>query len=257
MANKEVLAQFWQDKDGKTLETWIAAWKRIATLCAARPERGIWFDLMNEPLDWTQMPSYPQQWPIWAQRLIDEIRRIDTVHPIVIEPGPGSLCGGFETFPASKGNNLIYSLHQYQPQSYTHQGVEDIRNTDLAKAYLERQRGWPGKFNDASGGLWDKARLETMLQPVFDFVKRNPDAHIYVGEFSVIRWAPNGAQYLRDNIEIFEQHGWDWTYHAFHEWHGWSPEYDETYSTPENAIKSPGVNSRGAVLLEFFKRNAP
>lgn len=255
-ADREALAKFWRDEDGKNLATWVDAWRRIAVLCADRADQDIWFDLMNEPLDWTQMPSYPKQWPVWAQRLIDEIRKVDTVHPIVIEPGPGGLCWGFATFPALKDDNLIYSVHQYQPHQYTHQGIGDIRNTDLAQAYLERQRGWPGVFGDSGGGLWDKARVEKELQPVFDFLKRNPGTRIYVGEFSVIRWAPDAARYLRENIEIFEQHGWDWTYHAFREFNGWSPEHDDVYSTPEKARKSEGLNDRGEVLVEFLKRNA-
>jgi endoglucanase len=255
-ANKEVYAEFWRDEDGRNLQTLVDAWKRIATLCADRPDQPIWFDLMNEPLDWTQMPSYPKEWPVWAQRLIDEIRAIDPVHPIVIEPGPGGLCWGFKTFPALVGKNLIYSLHQYQPQSYTHQGIADIRNTDLAQAYLERQRGWPGVFGDSGGGFWDKARIEKELQPVFDFIGRNPDARIYVGEFSVIRWAPDGANYLRDTIDIFEQHGWDWTYHAFREFNGWSVEHDNVYSDSPHAAKSVGISDRGAVLLDFMKPQA-
>lgn len=255
-SNRERYAEFWKDEGGHNLQTLVDAWKRIATLCAERPDQPIWFDLMNEPLDWTQMPSYPKQWPAWAQRLIDEIRAIDPVHPIVIEPGPGGLCWGFKTFPALTGGNLIYSLHQYQPQSYTHQGIADIRNTDLAQAYLERQRGWPGVFGDSGGGFWDKARIEQELQPVFDFMERNPDARIYVGEFSVIRWAPDGAKYLREIIEIFEEHGWDWTYHAFREFNGWSVEHDNVYSDSPHAKKSVGISDRGAVLLDFMKPSA-
>jgi len=51
--------------------------------------------------------------------------------------------------------------------------------------------------------------------------------HMYIGEFSAIRWAPdNSAQrYLRDVIDIFEANDWDRTYHAFREWDGWSVEH--------------------------------
>ena len=41
----------------------------------------------------------------------------------------------------------------------------------------------------------------------------------YIGEFSVVCWAPEGSgeQYLRDVMELFEQRGWSWSYHAFRE----------------------------------------
>ena len=32
-------------------------------------------------------------------------------------------------------------------------------------------------------------------------------------------------RYLRDCIELFEENGWDWAYHAFREWNGWSVEH--------------------------------
>ena len=48
------------------------------------------------------------------------------------------------------------------------------------------------------------------------------------GEFSVAVWAPGGAAYLDDLVSIFEEYGWDWTYHAFREWEGWSLEHEGT-----------------------------
>ncbi|HEY9827505.1 MAG TPA: hypothetical protein V6D19_18865, partial [Stenomitos sp.] len=102
---------------------------------------------------------------------------------------------------------------------------------------------------------WDKKRLEQELQPVLAFQKRNPDARLYCGEFSVVRWAPNADRYLRDNLEIFEKYGWDWSYHAFREFHGWSPEYDETFSDGQRPNKSDSLTKRGEVLKEFLIKN--
>ncbi len=41
-------------------------------------------------------------------------------------------------------------------------------------------------------------------------------------------WASGAEEYLRDCIGIFEEYGWDWTYHAFREWPGWSVEHEGT-----------------------------
>jgi hypothetical protein len=248
----ELSTAFW--KDEKNLQNFREAWTKIATLCKSR-NQNIWFDLMNEPLDRKALPSYPKEWPDWAQTLIDTIREIDKVHPIVVEIGPGGLCWGFRDFPSLKGEGIIYSFHQYQPHAYTHQGIADIRNTDLAKAYLDRQLHWPGTFNDHGGGVWDQNRVTKELEPVFAFIKRNPGAHIYVGEFSVVRWAPDGAQYLRDNIEIFEKFGWDWTYHAFREFSGWSLEHTSEYSDPAHAPKALECTDRGQVVRGYTRRN--
>jgi hypothetical protein len=64
--------------------------------------------------------------------------------------------------------------------------------------------------------------------------------HIYIGEFSAIRWAPEGsaARYLSDLIEIFEAHGWDWSYHAFREWSGWTVEHRDDRNDTQPATAS-------------------
>ena len=43
---------------------------------------------------------------------------------------------------------------------------------------------------------------------------------------SVKAWAPGAERYLADLISIFNEYGWDWTYHAFREWPGWSVEHE-------------------------------
>ena len=68
--------------------------------------------------------------------------------------------------------------------------------------------------------------MKRALKPVVEF-QRKYGVHIYIGEFSAIRWAPDDSacRYLKDLIDIFEAHGWDWSYHAFREWDGWSVEH--------------------------------
>ncbi len=236
-------------KDPAVLAGYLDIWTQIATLCKGRDQE-IWLDLMNEPLDRSAMPSGPKEWPGWAQQLIDRIRTIDPVHPVVVEPGPGGLCWGMWSLPLLKGDPVIYSFHQYQPQSYTHQGVADIQHTDLARPFLETGKHWPGEFGDSGGGTWNHDRIVKELEPVTSFLKAHPGARMYVGEFSVVRWAPDGAQYLKDNLEIFERNGWDWSYHAFREHNYWSLERN-----PDNT-EADGFTDRGEVIRDALKRNA-
>ena len=245
---KKNSGQFWADRDN--LKTMIACWREIATMCKDR-DQTIWYDLFNEPLDWNDMPSFPKRWPAWAQQITDAIRAIDPRHEIVIEPGPGGLCWGFKNFPPLKGTKIIYSAHNYQPHEYTHQGISALQNTDLAQAYLKTNRPWPARYGDAGGGLWDKARLVKELQPVIDFQKKY-GVRIYIGEFGVARWAPNAPDYLRDNLAIYEQHGWDWTEHAFRESPVWSPEHEPLFK--EN-VKAEKPTATAQVLREYLDKN--
>ena len=104
---------------------------------------------------------------------------------------------------------------------------------------------YPGKMGSE---YWDKEMIRKRLQAVRDFQKRH-NARIFVGEFSAILWAPGAADYLRDCIEIFEEYGWDWTYHAFREWDGWSLEHE---GTPGN-IRPSANNDRKEVMLKGFR----
>ena len=72
------------------------------------------------------------------------------------------------------------------------------------------------------------------------------------GEFSVINWAKGGDRYLADMIELFEEYGWDWAYHAFREWDAWSIEHEG--KAFRSVVPSPD-NPRKRVLLEALKKN--
>ena len=69
-----------------------------------------------------------------------------------------------------------------------------------------------------------------------------------------IRWAPENSayNYLRDIIDIFEEYGWDWSYHAFREWNGWSVEYTEDKN---NNAPAPEPTNREILLRSFFEKN--
>jgi hypothetical protein len=207
-----------------------------------------WLELVNEPLDWDDMPSYPKKWPAWAQEIVNAVREVSAI-PIVVEPGPGSLCSGYKTFPLLSGGGIVYSVHSYEPEEYTAQGIKSLTATDLAHTFDKISRPWPGTF---SGVHWDKERLRESLAPAIEFAEKN-HVRMYVGEFGVARWAPNADGYLRDNIDLFEELGWDWTNHAFRESTIWSAEYNETYEPKPQLATSP--TKRALVLKEAFSHN--
>lgn len=244
---KEKSADFWNDETN--LEIMKACWVELSYMCKGR-DQIIWFDILNEPLDWRDFPNYTRKWPGWAQEVIDVIRPIEPTRPIVVEVGPGGLCWGFKDFPLLADKNIIYSSHQYQPHKYSHQGISSLNNTDLAKAYLETEQPWPGVYSDTGGGLWDKERLVKEMQPMIDFQKKY-GVRIYISEFGVVRWAPDAAQYIEDNIEVFEEYGWDWSFHAFRENPIWSPEYEPVF---KDNIKSSNTTEIAKVLLKYFHK---
>ena len=188
------------------------------------------YDLLNEP-----KPEDPTKnpWPEMAQHLVEVIREVDPDTPIIVE--------WFLTlpFPVS-GKNLIYSFHFYSPGEYTHNQVSSVHSATNWR--------YPGAIN---GLWWDKEQLRNVLRPYLEFQKQH-QVRIFIGEFSVVAWAPGGAQYLQDCVDLFEEYGWDWTYHAFREWSGWSVEHAGKSRKDNRRI---GDTDRKQVLLKAFEKN--
>lgn len=134
---------------------------------------------------------------------------------------------------------VVYQVHMYHPIVFTHQKVFDPKQAECR---------YPGVID---GIPTDKETLRKKLQPVRDF-QLAYNVPIYVGEFSAIRWAPGACEYLRDCIDIFEEYGWDWSYHAFREWDGWSVEHG---SDMNNRNPSPTPTDRQRLLRGWFEKN--
>ena len=218
---------------------WVAVWERIARRCKGNP--AIWgYDLINEPAQTAPSPETVTDYLGAQVRAAKAIRVIDPDMPIFIEAANWDSPAGYKELEPIVGvSNVIYQVHMYVPGEFTHQGVKGKWNSTA----------YPGKIGDT---VWDKQQLRKTLQPVRDF-QLAYNVHIYVGEFSAIRWAPGAADYLRDCIDLFEEYGWDWTYHAYREWDGWSVEHG---SDPQDHQPTRAPTDRKKLLLDWFGKNA-
>jgi len=224
--------------DAKCQRKFIEIWQQMAERYKNSPV--IWgYDLANEPVE-TPGDEDLADWQELAERAAKAIRAIDPKRTIIVEPAEWGGPQGLRALRPISVPNVVYSVHMYEPHAFTHQGVHGATKT----------YSYPGEI---AGQKWDKAQLEAALQPVVAFQKKY-NVHIYMGEFSAIRWAPdNSAQrYLKDVIDIFEAHGWDWTYHAFREWDGWSVEHN---SNPQNHHRSETPTTREQLLRSWYSQN--
>lgn len=248
---------FWQQPT--LAQDFVAVWTQIALRLKPYGDV-IWgYDLCNEPLDRSQLPYPPREWRPIALNILAAIRAIDTDVWIIYEPGPGGGHGHYASMQPLPDYRVIYSFHYYSPHAYTHQGILNIENTDLATIHEKINIRYPGKID---GAEWNKVHIDSTLQCIRDFQQKYP-VPFFVGEFSAARWAPGAEQYLRDLIEIFEENGWSWAYHALTDWSGWSLEYDESYwidalghdhpNRPKNKVA--GMTKRGEVVKAAFQKN--
>ena len=178
-------------------------------------------------------------WHTLATMTARAVRKIDPDHAIIVEPGPGGSYDQLPYFPPLPVPGVVYSVHMYEPGAFTMQGVTPDQPVGVT---------YPGKI---SGAFWDRAKMAKSLQVVAEY-QRHYHVAIYIGEFSAIRWAPGAADWLRDAISIFEKNGWDWSYHAFREWEGWSVEYG-----PDKNATAPSATptDRERLLRSWYAKN--
>jgi len=225
-------------------DAFVATWQKLAR--KYKDDEVVWcYDLLNEPVE-GDMPKIEGllDWRELALKTSKEIRKIDPEKAIVIEPAPWGapdVLEWFEPFDPKEVPNVVYSVHMYMPHAFTHQGVYE---SPVGLVY-------PGRMPDSKH--WDKEQIRHSLRSVIDYANDFGVA-IYIGEFGSIRWAPENStyRYLRDCIEVFEEEGWDWAYHAFREWDGWSVEHG-TDKNDRRRVAEP--TDRELLLRSWFEKN--
>jgi hypothetical protein len=212
-----------------SLETLKKAWIKLAR--HYKGCSGIYgYDLLNEPVVQQDFNDGNNSWKHMAGEITKTIRKIDKTTPVIIA---WHQCEPFLIDDA----HVIYSPHFYSPHSYTHQGIL----SDL-------KWGYPGMID---GVYWNKEQMRVDLKTVIEFSQKHR-LKIFIGEFGCIAWVPRGrAEYIKDCIELFEEYGWDWTFHAFREWQGWSVEHEFR----DNKFVESSENSAKCVLLKAFGKN--
>lgn len=100
-----------------------SVWRQIAEHCKNRSGKVV-YELQNEP-DGTW---WREHWHELQGQLIEEIRKIDKVHSIIVCPNPYH---SMSELPEYEDDNLIYTFHFYDPMVFTHQGGGDSDWTHL------------------------------------------------------------------------------------------------------------------------------
>ena len=220
-------------------EHYAKVWKRVAERFKG-DKRIYGYDLVNEPMQRGPAPySY-----LYVQYLAAAaIRSVDPDVTIIVAANGYGHPPGFKTMSPLRMDNVVYTAHCYVPMGFTHQGTHDKKRDNLAF--------WPDPAKE-----WNKEFIRKGLEPMLEFSRKH-NARIFVGEFSAITWAPGADEWIRDCTEVLNEYGWDWCYHAFREWDGWSVEKTWKCLDPKTNrdIYEPSDNDpRKLALLKGFER---
>ena len=183
----------------------------------------IGYDLMCEPNAnavlgiWDAEPFYAQyggsgyDWNAWYPGLVTAIREADPTTPILVGGNNYSSVEWLPTFKPVNGTHIVYTIHQYSPHEYTHQEVPGLK------------RSYPGSFDlnyDGKTETFNRDWLKNLLAAAADFSEKQ-HAPILVNEFGAERWEPGAANYIADEMDLFEAYGWNY---AAWEWEpAWPP----------------------------------
>lgn len=217
-------------------EHYIKIWERIAGRFRNHPAV-FGYDLINEPIQ--TRPTTTGYWQL-QQQAAAAVRSIDPDTALIVESNDADAPQAFAYLSPFRMDNVIYQVHMYTPGAFTHQGV--LKNCPAGPDY---------RTSVIDAQKWDKEALRRVLAPVRAFQQKH-QARIYVGEFSAVAWAPGAPEYLSDLIEIFEEYHWDWTYHAFREWPGWSVEHE---GNDIQSMKPAADTPRKQILLRGLHKN--
>ncbi len=214
----------------------VALWRSIACRFRGNEDVIYGYDLVNQPLHLRRAAPGCDCWTL-QNRAAEAIREVDPATTIIVESNMLDHPSAFRFLSPLALDNVIYQLHMYDPCLFTHQGVKTGGRSSPPLAYPDAGKGW------------DMDLLRRELATAREFQAKR-GAKIYVGEFSAVAWAPGADQYLRDCIAIFEEYGWDWTYHAFREWEGWSVEHEGICHAD---LHPSADNPRKRALLDGFR----
>lgn len=219
----------------------IDCWRRIAKRFKGRREI-YGFDLVNEPYQRT-LPVTCDYLSLQKQAA-EVVRAIDPETPIIIESNMSDNPQTFAYLSPLDIDNVIYEVHMYKPVEFTHQQLPWAATWagEIGKC------AWP----DVSRG-WNMDFIRKRLAPVREF-ERKHGAKIYVGEFSAVSVAEGADKYIAECIALFEEYGWDWTYHAFREAKTWSVEH-EPEDWEKQIFKISHDNPRRRALLDGFRQH--
>ena len=230
--------------DQRYADAFVETWRRIAARFRRDRDVVYGYDLINEPID-RKVKGAVTTWRALMARTIETVRAIDPETPIVVEPNCNASPEGFaekniyglDDFEPLPYDNLVYSVHVYQPMDFTHQGIGVAADKYEPIPYPNPERGWNIDF------------LRGQIRNVRS-VELKYGVKIYVGEFSAAVYAPGADDYIRDLCRLFTEYGWDVTYHAFREATCWSPEHVGT--NYYDIRSSPKETRRTKILRKFF-----
>ncbi len=189
--------------------------------------------------DWNQL--YP--------RISAAIREVDADTPILIGGMGYSGVAWLPYLQPTGDPRTVYVAHQYAPHQYTHQWWQDL------------EFEYPDEFDtdwDGEDDQFDRTWLDDLLSMVDDFAATH-GVPVAVNEFGVVRWVGGAAEFMDDQMDLFERRGlnhalWVWD----PSWGSWTEEvngFNFRHGPDPHNHTDVAANDLMDVILKYWGRN--
>jgi len=177
----------------------LSQWAQIATFFKDY-DSGLLFEVMNEP----NTNLTPDRWNTFFAEALSEIRKTNKTRAVLMGTANWGGLGGVSSLKIPTDDNIILTIHYYDPFNFTHQGAD-----------------WVNGSTPWMGTKWENTNLErNEIMGQFKFLKDysiQKNIPIHIGEFGAFSKADLESRILWTNFlaRWFEQQGFSWAYWEF------------------------------------------
>jgi len=196
-------------------DTYIKKTEKIWACLAERYSRDehVLFETLNEPV----APAH-EVWNKIKDRFCRVIRKHAPKSAIITGSNMWNWPGTFSSLAPFEDDNIIYSVHFYEPLLFTHQNAPWM----IKSPEIKIERTYPGDYGDGfirkygfvqSPGKWDRERILKEFEPVCAFSKKY-NAPVICNEFGVYTPVELNAQlrWYSDLLSVLEETGIGFSY---------------------------------------------
>lgn len=180
----------WHDKEA--LDAFCLHWEVFARRYKGIDSSALSFNLLNEPSG-CDHGSHERV----MRAAVQAIRAIDPDRLIILD----GIAWGTVALPELADLDVVQSCRAYYPLGVSHFRAEweDPGTWPVPE--------WPGHYQ---GGLWDRSALEEFYQPFIELKRQGVAVHC--GEGGASNKTPHAVvlAWLRDNLDVFREHGIGW-----------------------------------------------
>ena len=223
----------------------LSQWQQIADYFKAYPDN-LLFEILNEP---HEKLLDADLWNEFAADALKEIRKTNPDRCVLICSSNWGGINGLDLLDLPDDENLILTVHYYNPFDFTHQGAD-----------------W-ANMQDVTGIKWLDTELDReVVRKEFKEVRLFAEKHnipVHVGEFGAYSAADldSRARWTTFVARFFEEQGYSWAYWEFNAGFGFYNPGTKTFVQPlvdallHNSLPDPTPVTTTVVYESDFKNS--